>query len=50
MDHDQREAVGRLSDPAGRAVYELVKWGNVVTPVWFVWDGRRLVSEEAGGR
>ena len=33
--------------PAG-SVYELVRWGNVVTPVWFVWDGRRLVSEEAG--
>lgn len=33
--------------PAG-SVYELVKWGNVVTPVWFVWDGRQLLSGEVG--
>lgn len=33
--------------PAG-SVYELVRAGSVVTPVWFVWDGRRLVGAEAG--
>ena len=31
--------------PAG-SVYELIKEGNVVTPVWFIWDGRRLAGGE----
>mgnify|MGYP000719456198 CR=1 FL=1 len=31
--------------PAG-SVYELIKDGNVVTPVWFIWDGQRLAAED----